>query len=90
MHDAPEHAAAWRLNGACRYADPDLFFAEGSGPLAIETERAAKRVCADCLVRRSCLEWALTTPEADGIWGGTSPSERRLLRAEPDWCLRYW
>jgi len=82
MFDALDHAAAWRLHGACRHADPDLFFAEGSGPRAVEAERAAKRVCAGCLVRRPCLEWALTTPEAEGVWGGTSPSERRLARQQ--------
>ena len=78
--DEPPHAAAWRLAGACLGTDPDLFFPEGSGLQATRQEQAAKQVCGRCLVRRACLTWALTAPEPDGIWGGTTPPERRQLR----------
>jgi hypothetical protein len=27
-----------------------------------------------------CLDWALRAGEPAGIWGGTTPDERRLLR----------
>jgi WhiB family redox-sensing transcriptional regulator len=40
----------------------------------------AKRVCASCPVTVSCLAWALYAAEAAGIWGGTTPEERRILR----------
>ena len=75
------HRAAWRLGGACLNENSELFFPEGSGLRVAEQERAAKRICGRCLVRQSCLTWALTAPEADGIWGGMTPTERRLLRA---------
>jgi len=78
------HAVRWRLHGACRGADPELFFPEGGGWRAAEQELAAKRVCDSCLVRKACLTWALTVPEAEGIWGGTTPVERRALRGRPD------
>ncbi|WP_442942109.1 WhiB family transcriptional regulator [Nonomuraea sp. NBC_00507] len=29
----------------------------------------------------ACLDWALRTGEPDGVWGGTTPAERRRLRA---------
>lgn len=75
------HSAAWRLGAACRNENSELFFPEGSGLRVAEQEGVAKRICSRCLVRPQCLTWALTAPEADGIWGGTTPSERRLLRA---------
>jgi WhiB family transcriptional regulator, redox-sensing transcriptional regulator len=71
---------AWRSVGACGNSDPELFFPEGSGLRAAEQERAAKQVCGTCPVLAPCLAWALTVPEQEGIWGGTSPAERRLLR----------
>ena len=42
-------------------------------------ERAAKRVCAACPVRRECLDFALRLREPFGIWGGLTESERRRL-----------
>ena len=42
--------------------------------------REAKAVCAECCVRADCLAYALTTPrDVAGIWGGTTPRERRLM-----------
>jgi len=66
--------------GACRESDPDLFFpvAVGTGPAARQVE-VAKAVCGPCAVRANCLSYALEAmPE--GIWGGTTPDERRAAR----------
>ncbi|MEM7323501.1 MAG: WhiB family transcriptional regulator [Actinomycetota bacterium] len=65
----------WYVDGACRGLDPDLFFPERG-----ESTADAKAVCAGCVVRAECLEWALATRERFGIWGGTSERERRRLR----------
>jgi WhiB family transcriptional regulator, redox-sensing transcriptional regulator len=81
--ESPGHAAAWALGGACRDVDSELFFPEGTGLRVAEQERTAKQVCSRCLVRQPCLTWALTVPEADGIWGGSTPSERRLMQRAP-------
>jgi WhiB family redox-sensing transcriptional regulator len=40
----------------------------------------AKTVCARCEVRGECLAFALATRQLHGIWGGTSPEERTVLR----------
>jgi WhiB family redox-sensing transcriptional regulator len=40
----------------------------------------ARLVCADCTVKASCLEFAMTTNQDCGVWGGTSEEERRDLR----------
>lgn len=71
---------AWRSLAACRDTDPDLFFPVGTTGPAIEQINNAKAVCADCEVRQPCLEFALTTNQDSGVWGGTSEEERRKLR----------
>ncbi len=70
----------WMSRGACRQADPELFFpiAAVTGPAARQVE-AAKAVCGRCVVRPNCLSYALEAmPE--GIWGGTTVEERRAAR----------
>ena len=47
------------------------------GPGHDEVDRA-KEVCAACLVRRQCLQFALATRQAHGVWGGTTEEARRL------------
>ena len=68
----------WWEAAACRTADPDLFFPVSSvGPGRDEVARA-KEVCAGCRVLRQCLQFALATRQAHGVWGGTTEEERRL------------
>ncbi|MEU6998723.1 WhiB family transcriptional regulator [Nonomuraea sp. NPDC046570] len=73
----------WADRGACRNSDPALFF-----PLTWDGRTAphtavARRVCLGCPVRLPCLEWAVETGEPDGMWGGTTPDERRRIRSAP-------
>jgi WhiB family transcriptional regulator, redox-sensing transcriptional regulator len=70
-------AVEWREAGACLGADPDLFFPISQTGLALEQIVRAKAVCARCPVRLECLRFALETRETNGIWGGTTPEERR-------------
>ncbi|MDZ7732322.1 MAG: WhiB family transcriptional regulator [Acidimicrobiia bacterium] len=72
----------WRDHAACRDTDPDLFFPVGTTGPAIEQIENAKAVCDECEVREPCLEFALSTNQDSGIWGGTSEEERRKLRRE--------
>jgi len=65
----------WQSLAACAGADPDLFFPDRG-----EAAFAAKRVCAGCPARELCLAHALAFHEDHGVWGGTTPSERRRLR----------
>ncbi|MFE2583095.1 WhiB family transcriptional regulator [Streptomyces sp. NPDC059378] len=70
----------WRFRAECRTEDPDLFFPVGtSGPSLLQAEQA-KAVCAPCPVRERCLEFALDTGQALGIWGGTDETQRRALK----------
>lgn len=51
-------------------------------PTTIKAVETAKSVCERCLVRADCLAWALAAPQTqdDGIFGGTTPAERKALR----------
>jgi WhiB family transcriptional regulator, redox-sensing transcriptional regulator len=64
-------------DAACGEDDLELFYPD---PGDLETQQAAKRVCAGCLVREPCLEMALATNDQHAILGGTTPEERGRLR----------
>lgn len=74
------------------FGDPDIFYPPrartGHSRAANEAKRQAiiaeaKAVCwgvpdvrPPCPVRVECLEWANTTRQTEGIWGGLTPEER--------------
>jgi WhiB family redox-sensing transcriptional regulator len=64
----------WKLAGACRNASTDLFY-----PVSDADAAPAKAVCESCRVREQCLEYALSTREPEGIWGGCTFVERRSI-----------
>jgi WhiB family redox-sensing transcriptional regulator len=65
----------WQRDAACReHPEPGLWFPERGQATA-----AALEVCAGCLVREECLEYALEHDIRDGIWGGQTWSERRRI-----------
>jgi WhiB family redox-sensing transcriptional regulator len=45
-----------------------------------ENWRLAKKLCSACKHKEECLEWAIETNEAHGIWGGMSVVERRAYK----------
>jgi WhiB family transcriptional regulator, redox-sensing transcriptional regulator len=70
----------WRLDAACDGMDTLIFFPIGeTGPAAPQV-KLAKTICASCPVREECLEFAIATIQNDGIWGGTTEDERRLIK----------
>jgi len=69
------HNTTWREDAACKGLDTGMFF-----PVNDDAAGAAKAVCAGCPVRDACLDWALTTRQEDGVWGGLTDNERRRLR----------
>jgi WhiB family redox-sensing transcriptional regulator len=70
------HALA---DAACASVDTELFFAADSDKNAI---KQAKKVCAGCPVRATCLDEALEIGDQYGVRGGMTAKERRKLRAE--------
>jgi WhiB family redox-sensing transcriptional regulator len=39
----------------------------------------AQEVCHSCPVQWTCLTWALRNEVNDGIWGGSTEAERRMM-----------
>ena len=67
----------WREGAACLDDTEGIFFPDDGNVGAI---RRAKAVCAECPVADECLMYAIETGQSDGIWGGTTPRERRKLK----------
>jgi WhiB family transcriptional regulator, redox-sensing transcriptional regulator len=68
---------SWRDLALCLEVDPELFF-----PAPGENPHPARRVCAQCPVSAQCLDYAISTGQRFGVWGGLTPEERREARQE--------
>jgi WhiB family redox-sensing transcriptional regulator len=65
------------LDGAlCAEIGGDSFYPESGEKIAVRT---AKAMCRRCPVLAECLELALANDERYGVWGGTSPADRRRI-----------
>jgi WhiB family transcriptional regulator, redox-sensing transcriptional regulator len=65
---------AWRTRGVCQSVDPETFF-----PAPSEPADAALALCRTCDVQGACLAWALEVGDCHGVWGATTPRERRAM-----------
>jgi len=74
-------SASWESHGACLASDPDLFIPISTAGAALRQLAQAKAICGRCPVRCECLQFALATHQAHGVWGGTSEEERQLMRS---------
>lgn len=75
----------WDQHAGCRSHDPALFF----GPNRFEPKRErlareaeAKSVCAVCPCMAACRDYALTSGELYGVWGGLGEADRREVLSE--------
>jgi len=66
---------SWRANAACRKSTSMSFHVDHPSVLAFQ-------MCAECPVRIDCLAEALARhwTEDVGIWGFTTPRQRKLIR----------
>lgn len=78
VYDRP----AWQADGSC-FLTGDIamhknyFDFDGN-------EDLARKLCADCVVREECLEYAISTNQSAGIWGGLDAGERlKAKRKKP-------
>lgn len=86
---ATTSASNWRNDAACARVDNDLFFPIGGSRESRDQADQAKRVCAGCPSRESCLQWALETQQDFGVWGGLTEEERyRLHQRRGAWARR--
>ena len=69
----------WRDYTACSPEDADLFFLDVG-----ESPRRALELCAVCVVRSECLEYALSARPVitRGVWGGKTERQLRQMRKQ--------
>lgn len=77
--DSVSELISWRDSAMCREAPEIDFFPSPEDAPAIAR---AKEVCAVCPVAAECLDYALETRQADGVWGGHTTKERAKLRRQ--------
>jgi WhiB family redox-sensing transcriptional regulator len=68
----------------CSQVGTDIFFSTDLDDptqrrFGQETYKDAKKICQSCDHLMECGEWGLKH-EDHGVWGGTTPAERRVLR----------
>ena len=61
----------------CTDYDTDIFFPEEYEDADVAQ---AKSICNDCWIKDKCLSFAISTNEKEGVWGGTTPVERRRIK----------
>jgi WhiB family redox-sensing transcriptional regulator len=71
----------WKNYGNCVGKDNNIFFptVKVDGEY-LYTEEDAKEICKGCEVQRECLDFAVITKSDEGIFGGYTPQERKLLQ----------
>jgi WhiB family redox-sensing transcriptional regulator len=71
MLQFPDADDSWRDLSACLNGSVDFFDYK---------QRAAQiALCNTCPVWDHCLEFALRNEEKDGVWGGHTPDERKVI-----------
>jgi WhiB family redox-sensing transcriptional regulator len=69
----------WSNRAACLSSEPEQFFPVGGAASARWETQSAKQVCARCQVIDECRDYALSTRQPFGVWGGLDEEERRAL-----------
>ncbi|MGH3954341.1 MAG: WhiB family transcriptional regulator [Mycobacterium sp.] len=69
----------WLEWARCRGMPIDLFFSPDHerGRARTLREARAKQICRHCPVREPCGRYAVAAGESFGVWGATTPRERR-------------
>jgi WhiB family transcriptional regulator, redox-sensing transcriptional regulator len=67
----------WQARAACLGTDTAVFFPEKGQPTG-----PALEVCAGCPVRDPCYRWAVAEGLDFGVFGGTTPNERKAARRD--------
>ena len=73
---------------ACANMAPEIFFPvtelrETGQRRRLRTNyEPARRICNNCVEKDLCLEYALRWNVKFGMWGGTTPRERSMIRQD--------
>lgn len=72
----------WQMEAACRGMGSSFFYSP-SGERGLDRqarEQAATAICSGCPVREKCADFALSTRQEFGVWGGLTESDRESRR----------
>ena len=64
---------------ACKGINTDLFYLQPNEAMPINVQ--LRKICRSCPIYSECLEYAVWN-EWEGVWAGTTSTDRRRLRAE--------
>lgn len=70
---------SWQDHAACLGRDPAMFFPTERGEGGADLLRQAQEMCAGCVVRCQCLEFAVANRETSGVWGGLHGPQLRKV-----------
>lgn len=70
---------SWQEEAACKGADINLFFPAERGSKSYYQYEEIEKYCASCPVQEECLQFALDNFIYNGIWGGKSANQRRMI-----------
>jgi len=78
--------SAWQSEAQCRGLPSHIFYPPDHerGRRRRQREMHAKNICAACPVCSDCLAYALNSDEPYGVWGATTPQERRDILSAAD------
>lgn len=88
----PEEYDPWWDQAKClNHPHPDYWFADNKS--TADEAAYARAVCSICPVASRCFSYAMSHPEVEGIWAGTTFQERRVARKggkvkNPNLCAR--
>jgi WhiB family redox-sensing transcriptional regulator len=82
-HILDRPVGSWLDEGACVGKFGDLWYEDRSR----HTDQAVA-ICKECPVADLCLQWALTTGETWGIWGGKTAKERENIRRREGYAAK--
>lgn len=58
----------------------DIFFPVTYTKVCHDQIAQAKDICRACPLIEACQSWAVERPSLDGVWGATTPLDRRRIR----------
>ena len=64
----------------CKWSD--VHTPDGYGRGYAQIVREARAICWECPLLRECAEWAISRPSLIGVWGATTPRERKDIRRQ--------
>lgn len=64
----------WKKLAECKGLNTEIFYpSDGLGVIA------AKKICAMCVVKQNCLDYAIKHQHISGVWGGASERDRKRI-----------